>query len=100
MALGATAGSVVRMVMRRTALLALLGAAIGILGSLAATRVLTKSLFEVKPTDPATFAVVTGMIALVALLAGFLPSARDQRSGAYRAPTRLTTASATSRCAV
>ena len=79
MALGATAGNVMRMVMRRTALLALLGAALGVLGSLAVTRVLTKSLFEVRPTDPVTFVVVTAAIVFVALLAGFLPAKRATR---------------------
>lgn len=76
MALGATARDVMRLVMRRTALLALAGAALGVLGSLAVTSVLTKSLYEVKPTDPLTIAVVTGTIVLVALLAGYLPAQR------------------------
>jgi putative ABC transport system permease protein len=76
MALGATAGNVMRMVMRRTALLSLLGAAVGVLGSLAVTSVLTKSLFEVKPTDPVTFIVVTATIVFVALLAGYVPAQR------------------------
>ena len=76
MALGATPGVVTRMVMRRTAMLALGGAIIGILGSLALTGVLKKTLFDVKPTDPATFLVMTGMMVLVALLAGYLPARR------------------------
>ncbi|MGH7710267.1 MAG: FtsX-like permease family protein, partial [Gemmatimonadaceae bacterium] len=79
MALGATPGDVLRMVLRRTAFLALSGAAIGVLGSLAVTSVLTKSLFEVKPTDPATFVVVTSVIVLVALAAGYLPARRATR---------------------
>ncbi|MGH7694399.1 MAG: ADOP family duplicated permease [Gemmatimonadaceae bacterium] len=79
MALGATAGNVMRMVMRRTAFLALLGAAVGVIGSLAVTSVLTKSLFEVKPTDPVTFIVVTATIVFVALLAGYVPAQRATR---------------------
>ena len=79
MALGASPGDVVRMVMRRTGVLALSGASVGIIGSLALTRVLTKSLFEVKPTDPATLATVVGAIVLVALVAGFVPARRATR---------------------
>src|SRR5206468_4969709 len=79
MALGASPGDVVRMVMRRTGVLALSGASVGIIGSLALTRVLTKSLFEVKPTDPATLATVVAAIVLVALVAGFVPARRATR---------------------
>jgi putative ABC transport system permease protein len=79
MALGATPGEVIRMVMRRTGVLALAGAAIGLCGSLALTRVLTRSLYEVKPTDPATIAAVAATIVAVALLAGFAPAQRASR---------------------
>jgi predicted permease len=85
MVLGATAGNVMRMVVRRTASLALLGAIIGILGSLALTSVLTKSLFQVEPTDPTTFVLVTVTIILVALMAGFLPARRATRIQALTA---------------
>ena len=76
MALGATPGDVIRMVMRRTGVLALSGAAIGVAGSLAATGVLAKSLYDVKPTDPATMAVVVAAILAVAFIAGFAPARR------------------------
>ncbi|HTH64591.1 MAG TPA: ABC transporter permease [Gemmatimonadales bacterium] len=84
-ALGATPGNVLRMVLRRTAALALVGAALGILGSLALTSVLSKSLFEVKPTDPATLAAVTAVLVLAALLAGYLPAQRATRIRALTA---------------
>jgi putative ABC transport system permease protein len=84
-ALGATPGNVLRMVLRRTAALALVGAALGVCGSLALTSVLTKSLFEVKPTDPATLAAVTVVLVLVALLAGYLPAQRATRIRALTA---------------
>jgi predicted permease len=84
-ALGATPGNVLRMVLRRTAALALVGAALGVLGSLALTSVLSKSLFEVKPTDPATLAAVTAVLVLVALLAGYLPAQRATRIRALTA---------------
>jgi predicted permease len=86
MALGATPGDVLRMVLGRTAALALLGAALGVAGSLTITSVLTKSLFEVKPTDPVTLAAVTIVLMLAALLAGYLPA---QRAAGVRALTTL-----------
>jgi len=43
------------------------------------TGVLTKSLYEVKPTDPATMVVVVVAILAVALLAGFAPARRASR---------------------
>jgi putative ABC transport system permease protein len=86
MALGATPGGVLRMVLGRTATLACTGAALGVAGSLLLTRVLTKWLFEVKPTDPATLAAVTGVLLLAALLAGVLPA---QRAAGVRGLTQL-----------
>jgi ABC-type antimicrobial peptide transport system permease subunit len=76
LALGATPGAVTLMVLRRTARFALSGALIGIAASLALTRVLTTSLFEVTPNDPATLATVVAAILLVALAAGYLPARR------------------------
>jgi putative ABC transport system permease protein len=76
LALGATPRAVTSMVLRRTARFALSGAVIGIAASLALTRVLTKSLFEVTPNDPATLATVVAGILLVALAAGYLPARR------------------------
>ena len=52
MALGAEAGDVLRMVLRRTLALAATGIAIGAAAALATTRVLANFLFEVKPSDP------------------------------------------------
>jgi len=86
MALGATPGTVLRMVLGRTAALALTGAALGVAGSLMLTRVLTRWLFEVKPTDPATLAAATIVLLLAALLAGFLPA---QRAAGVRDLTTL-----------
>jgi predicted permease len=86
MALGATPGSVLRMVLGRTAALAFTGAALGVAGSLLLTRVLTRWLFEVKPTDPATLAAVTVVLLAAALLAGLLPA---QRAAGVRGLTRL-----------
>ena len=76
MALGAETGDVLRMVLRRTLLLAGAGVALGTVGALAVTRVLAKFLFEVKPADPATFAVVALALVGVAAAAGWIPARR------------------------
>jgi putative ABC transport system permease protein len=75
-ALGASPRAVRAMVLRRTAVLALPGLAIGIAGSLAVTRVLSRFLFQVTPTDPTTFAGVSGLLAAVAFAAAYIPAKR------------------------
>jgi predicted permease len=76
MALGAEKSDITRMVLKRSLLLAAIGVTLGVGGSLAVTRVLAKFLFEVKPTDPATFLMVAALLASVALFAGWLPARR------------------------
>ena len=78
-ALGAVSGDVVRVVVRRTLALVIPGLALGLIGALAVTRVLQKSLFEVTPTDPATLVAVSGVLLLVALIAGLAPTRRAMR---------------------
>jgi putative ABC transport system permease protein len=79
MALGATPGTVLRMVLGRTVVLALLGGGIGIAGALALTRLLSHSLFEVRPDDPATLVAVWLVLLVAALAAGYLPARRATR---------------------
>jgi putative ABC transport system permease protein len=79
MALGARPADVIAMVLRRTTVLAVSGAAIGLVASLGLTRVLEKSLYAVTPHDPATMLLVAMMILGVALLAGFVPARRASR---------------------
>jgi len=79
MALGAEARNVLRLVLRRTLMLAGAGVLIGAAGALAVTRVLEKFLFEVKPNDPATFIAVAALLAGVALAAGWIPAWRATR---------------------
>jgi predicted permease len=74
MALGASAGSVQRLVVRRGAQLAIAGIVLGTLGGLAATRLMTKLLFDVRPGDPRTFLVTAVILGGVALLASYLPA--------------------------
>jgi predicted permease len=78
-ALGAAAADLFRMVLRRTLVLAGAGVMLGIAGALAVTRVLARFLFEVKPTDPATFAAVAVLLGCVAILAGLIPARRASK---------------------
>jgi len=79
-ALGAQRRDVLRLVLGDGAKLAFLGIAIGIAGAIALTRLMTSLLFEVKPTDPETFAVVAIVLAIVALAACYLPARRAVRA--------------------
>jgi predicted permease len=79
LALGARAASLVWAVVRRTALLALVGVALGVAGAALATRLLTTFLFEVQPTDPVTFAAVALTIFAAAVGAGLVSSRRATR---------------------
>ena len=56
-----------------------LGVAIGLAGSLAATRVLAQQLWEVSPTDPLTIAAVVSILAATGLAASYLPARRATR---------------------
>ena len=65
-----------RPVMKDGTNIALFGIALGIAGALALTRLMASLLFEVKPTDPATFAGVAILLTLVALAACYIPARR------------------------
>jgi putative ABC transport system permease protein len=75
-ALGASRGDVLGLVLGRAVRLTMLGIAAGLAGALALTRVLTKLLYGVRPTDFATFATVAMMLLGVALLASYVPARR------------------------
>jgi putative ABC transport system permease protein len=78
-ALGARGRDVMLPVLREGLTLALAGLAIGIAGSLAATRALETFLFGVTATDPLTYAIVVVLLLGVALLASYIPSRRAVR---------------------
>jgi predicted permease len=75
-ALGATPGGVLRLVLSEGARITAVGLAAGVFAAWAATRVLEQQLFEVKPADPATFVVVTAVLGAVAVLACYIPARR------------------------
>jgi len=76
MALGASTGDVLRLVIARGVLLVAFGVAIGLVGSLALTRFLANLLWGVTPTDPLTYVVVIMALVVVAVLACYLPARR------------------------
>ena len=75
-ALGARPADVLGLVVRRGGGLALAGIVVGIGGALAATRVLTTLLYQVRPSDAATYAVIGCGLLAVALLASYIPARR------------------------
>jgi putative ABC transport system permease protein len=76
MALGAEPSAILRMILRHSLILTILGVAIGAIGALAMTGLFKSLLFQVTPTDPATFIVVALVLLASALLASFLPARR------------------------
>jgi putative ABC transport system permease protein len=78
-ALGAVPRQVMTMFLRRTMALVMPGLLIGVLSSVALTRVLSTFLFQIEPTDPATFASVVWLLALIALAAASVPARRASR---------------------
>ena len=76
MALGASSGDVLRLILRQGLTLAAIGVALGSAAAIAATRLLTSMLFEVKPGDPMTYIGVAAVLGVVALAASFIPAWR------------------------
>jgi putative ABC transport system permease protein len=79
MALGARRGDVLGMVLRQGLALTAGGLALGLIASLALTRLLSTLLFEVRPGDLGTSAAVALLLAAVALAASYLPARRASR---------------------
>ena len=79
MALGAQSGDVIRLILKQGLTLTLIGVAAGVLGALTAARVMSGLLYGVTATDPATFVAISLLLAMVALLACYLPARRAAR---------------------
>lgn len=75
-ALGAKRGSVLAMIIGHGMLLVAIGLAIGLASAFALTRMMTALLFQVGPTDPATFVGVSLVLAAAALMACYVPARR------------------------
>ncbi len=78
-ALGARQGGILKLVLGQSLRLVLLGVGIGLASSALLTRFMASLPFEVKATDPATFAAVSTFLLGVALAAAFVPARRASR---------------------
>jgi len=79
MALGAQVKDVLALVLRNGMKLALIGVAIGLACALWLTRLMSKLLFGVSPTDTATFVVVAVILLAVAFVACYIPARRASK---------------------
>ncbi len=76
MALGANSGSIARLVLGQGGILVLTGVALGLIGSLIATRALQAMLYQVKTSDPSALLAVIAAFVTAALVACYLPARR------------------------
>jgi putative ABC transport system permease protein len=79
MALGAQPGRIMRMVVRHSIILTVVGVLIGLGSALALTRVMSSLLYGVSATDVLTFSIPPVVLGLVALLASYFPARRAAR---------------------
>jgi putative ABC transport system permease protein len=79
MVLGAQPGSVLRMILRETLALTLIGMAVGVPCVVAAARLMRHMLFNVTPYDPVTLALVSLVLVAVGALASYIPARRAMR---------------------
>jgi len=79
LALGARPNDLLLMVIRQGMVLVLIGLGLGMILSFALTRLIAGQLYQVSPTDPATFALTAVLLAVVALTACFFPALRATR---------------------
>lgn len=75
-ALGAKQADILAMVLRQGMALAAMGVAIGLMAAFSVTRLMTSLLFATSPTDHTTYAVVVGLLAVVALAGCYIPARR------------------------
>ncbi|MBI1176576.1 FtsX-like permease family protein [bacterium] len=85
MSLGAQRHQVLTMILRQTTKLSGIGIVIGVVSAFALTRLLRSLLFEVTPTDPLTFLVVPLLLAVAALVGGWVPARRAARTNPMEA---------------
>jgi putative ABC transport system permease protein len=85
MALGATPGTVMRMVLGHSSRLTLVGIVLGVAGGYAASRLMQQALFDVNPANPLFYLAVSGTLLLVAVCASWFPARRATRIDPVRA---------------
>jgi predicted lysophospholipase L1 biosynthesis ABC-type transport system permease subunit len=79
MALGAQTRDILKLMLRRSTFVTVIGITLGVLAALALTRLIGALLYDVQPHDPITFVAVALLLGLVALLACYLPARRASR---------------------
>ena len=79
MALGASAGEVMWLVLRQSLRMILVGVGVGAIAALVAACVLTHWVEGVRPTEPLTYAMMISVLVAAALFASFLPARRASR---------------------
>jgi putative ABC transport system permease protein len=75
-ALGATRGSVLRLVVGQGIWLAVVGGGLGLVGALVATRVLGSLLYGVAPSDPVTLVSIVAVLSAAVIVASWIPARR------------------------
>jgi len=85
LAIGADRPQVLGMILRQGVTLALGGVVVGLAAAFALTRLMESQLYQVKPSDPVTFAVVPLALLVVAVVASYLPALRATRVSPVRA---------------
>jgi predicted permease len=78
-ALGATPGQILSLLLGRGVGVIGVGLAVGLLGAVLTTRYLASLLFEIKPTDPVTYVAVAALLATTSLVALYVPASRATR---------------------
>jgi putative ABC transport system permease protein len=78
-ALGATPGGILKMVLGQGLITVAIGLAVGLAGSLLLTRTMRSMLFEISPNDPLTVAGIALLLLLIAMLASYIPARRATR---------------------
>jgi putative ABC transport system permease protein len=76
LAVGASPGDLLKLVIGRTMLIVIVGLALGVAAALALTRALTSLLYDTSPTNVMTWVVAGALLAAVALLACYFPARR------------------------
>jgi predicted permease len=79
MTLGATAGDVMRLVLGQSLVMIFVGVGVGLLGALAAGRILNRLVEGMRPADVSTFAITIPVLVIAALFASFVPARRASR---------------------
>jgi putative ABC transport system permease protein len=85
MALGATAGEVMRLILRQSLGMIFAGVGVGIAAALAAARLLERLVEGMQPAEPSTFAITISVLAIAALFASLVPARRASRIDPMRA---------------